>query len=458
MHEQKSKCEIPVSIREFPAIPNSTMKIFRSFLIAAAVGAFANHCAAQTELSIVNAGAVGNGTTLNTKAIQSAIDKVAADGGGTVVVPRGVFLTGAIFLKPKVNLHLDKDAVLKGSTDMKNYPLRRIRIEGHFEPHYASALINAEGCDGLKITGEGTLDGSGRPIWDRWWKLRRASRDPKNFPNLDILRAQLCIISHSKNVLVQGITLKNSQFWNLHLYDCQNVTVQNARFHVPDDYRQAPSSDGIDVDSCQDVTINGCYFSVTDDCIAMKGSKGPDALKDKDSPPIEHVRIENCTFKRGGGITLGSEATIVRDVVVENCRFIGPMSVLNFKLRPDTPQRYEDIHYRNITVQSDGGNLLHILPWTQYLNLKGQTPPKSLVENVTFENVKGKYGSFGVIEGNPGQTRITGITLANLDVQLEHPRLKAVNVKDLKLKDVIVNGKPYSLKVARRRPPSTSKH
>ena len=102
--------------------------------------------------------AVGDGATLNTKAIQSAIDQLATNGGGTVVVPKGVFLTGAIFLKPGVNLHLEKDAVIKGSTDMTNYPLRSIHIEGHYEQHYCSGLINAEGCDGLRITGEGTLD------------------------------------------------------------------------------------------------------------------------------------------------------------------------------------------------------------------------------------------------------------------------------------------------------------
>lgn len=400
---------------------------------------------ASTRVSIANFGAVGDGKTLNTRFIQAAIDQLASKGGGTVMIPRGVFLSGAIFLKPGVNLFLAKDAVIKCSTDMKNFPEQRTRIEGHFEDHFNPALINASGCDGLRITGEGTLDGNGRPIWDKFWKLRNASPDPKNFQNISVPRARLCFIENSKNVVIDGITFKDSQFWNLHLYRCHDVTVQNASFEVPDDYRQAPSTDGIDVDSCQDVNIKRCFFSVTDDCIAMKGSKGPGALKDKDSPPVEHVRISNCTFKRGGGITLGSEATIVRDVVVENCRFIGPMPVLHFKLRPDTPQRYEDIHYRNITVESDGGKLLYISPWTQYFNLKGEPPPKSLVHNVTMENIKGKYGSFGTIRGNPGQTEISGITLKNVDVRLEHAKLNAVDVSGLTIKNVLVNGKPLNV-------------
>ena len=398
-----------------------------------------------TPLNIADCGAVGDGVTLNTTNIQMAIDQLAATGGGTMVVPKGVFLTGAIFCKPGVNLNLEKGAVLKASTDMKNYPKRRIRIEGHFEEHYASGLVNAEACEGLRIDGEGTLDGNGRPIWDRFWKLRRAAKDQKNFPNLSIPRAQLCIINNSKNVVVDGITFKDSQYWNLHPYNCSNVLVQNAHFEVPDNYRQAPSTDGIDVDSCQDVKIKGCTFSVTDDCIAMKGSKGPFAIDDKDSPPVEHVRISDCTFRRGNGVTLGSEASVVRDVIVENCRFTGPMPVLNFKLRPDTPQCYEDIHYRNISLESDGGNLLSIMPWTQYLDLKGQPPPKSVVRNISVSNVKGRYGAFGEIQGNPGQTEISDITLENMDVQFRNQNLKCSNAKGLKLMNVRVNREPFAL-------------
>jgi alpha-L-rhamnosidase len=399
-------------------------------------------------VSIAAFGAVGDGVTLNTKAIQSAIEQLAANGGGTVIIPRGVFLSGAIFLRPGVNLHLEQDAVLKGSTDMTNYPLRRIRIEGHFEASYSSGLINAEGCDGLRITGTGTLDGSGRPIWDEFWKRRRAADDYKNFQNLSLRRAQLCIINHSTNVVVDGVTFKDSQYWNLHLYDCRNVTVRNARFEVPDDYPQAPSTDGIDVDSCQDVMVNDCYFSVTDDCIALKGAKGPEALNDRDSPPVEHVRISGCTFRRGGGVTLGSEATIVRDVVVENCRFTGQTPVVNFKLRPDTPQRYEDIVYRNITLAGTGA-ILRVQPWTQYFDLHGQPPPNSVVRNVTLSDFTGSYGSFGTIQGNPGQTKLGDITLADIRVQLEQDTLKAVQVENFKLKNVLVNGKPFSLPVAR---------
>ncbi|XHR27651.1 MAG: glycoside hydrolase family 28 protein [Chthoniobacteraceae bacterium] len=390
-------------------------------------------------LEVTKTGAVGDGKTLNTKTIQIAIDRLSSQGGGTLVVPEGVFVSGALFFKPGVNLRLDKSAVLQCSTDMANFPRQRTRIEGHFED-FNPALINADACNGFQITGDGTLDGAGFPIWEQFWKSIKAN---KHFMNLDLPRARLCLIENSKNVTIDGITFKDSQFWNLHLYKDQGVTVRNSRFHVPDDYKKAPSTDGIDVDSSQNVTIIGCYFSVTDDCIAMKGSKGPLAFQDKDSPPVEHVRISDCTFKRGNGVyTCGSEATIVRDVVAENCKVTGHMPVANLKLRSDTPQTYENLHWRNITLDSKAGNIIECQPWKQYFDLKGQQPPHSTVRNVTITNVTGCFGALGKIVGNPGQTKIEDITLENIDVQLKSDKFSvSKEVKNLGFKNVTVNGK-----------------
>jgi len=422
------------------------MKIFSfpSLLLSFGLTAFLPVSASEPAVSILEHGAIADGTTLNTKAIQSVIDTLASSGGGTVVIPTGVFVSGALFLKPGVNLRLEKDAVLRCSTDMANFPPLRTRIEGHFEEKFTPALINADHCDGFRLTGEGTLDGNGRPIWDEFWTKRNAAPDKQNFRNLSIPRARLALIENSKDVVIDGVTFKDSQFWNLHLYRNRNVSVKNARFLVPDDYKQAPSADGIDVDSCQDVTIQSCTFSVTDDCIALKGSKGPLALDDKDSPPVEHVRISECVFKRGNGITLGSEATIVRDVMVENCRVTGAMPAFNFKLRTDTPQHYEDIHFRGITFDSSGGSIIVIKRWSQYTDLKDLPPPQSIVRNITVSDIHGRYGSFGVIQGNPGQTDISAITLENIDIKLKDSRLNTRDVQDLKITNVIVNGSPFA--------------
>jgi len=399
----------------------------------------------RVRVPITSTGAVADGITVNTRAIQAAVDRVAGQGGGVVVVPAGTFVSGALFLKPGVHLHLDEGAVLRCSTDMRHFPVRRTRIEGHFEERFNPGLINAAGCDGLRITGGGTLDGAGRPIWDQFWKLRNAAKDKTNFRNLDVPRARLAVIERSRGVTIEGVTFKDSQFWNLHLYACRDVTVRGARFEVPDDYVQAPSTDGIDVDSCQDVLIEGCHFSVTDDCIAAKGSKGPRALDDRASPPVERVRVRDCTFRRGHAVfTLGSEATVVRDVLVERCRVQDVGIVAHLKLRPDTPQRYEDIVFRDLVLDSDKGEIVALRPWTQYADLQGAAPPHSSVRNLILAGIRGRFGAFGALQPNPGQTDIAEITLRDIDVQLTDERLQvAAGVQAPVVEQVVVNGKPW---------------
>ena len=395
-------------------------------------------------VDIRDAGAVADDSTVNTVPIQTAIDRLAGQGGGTVVVPAGVFVSGALFLKPGVHLHLEDGAVLQCAADVAtHFPGRRTRIEGHFEENFTPALINAAGCHGLRITGEGTLDGAGQPVWDLFWRLRRASADPRNFPNIGIPRARLALIEGSHDVRISGVTFKDSQFWNLHLYNCRDVAISRCRFTVPDDYERAPSTDGIDLDSCQRVTVEGCYFSVTDDCIAAKGSRGPLALDDRSSPPVEHIRVRNCEFRRGGSVfTCGSEATVVRDVLVEDCRVTGDVRVLVLKLRTDTPQSYSNIELRRIELAASGGQLFTVQPWTQYARLYGQSPPRSRVRNIRMIGVTGRYGAMGTIRPNPEQTDVSDILLKDIDLQLTRTGFEVSGVQDLRLENVTANGAP----------------
>jgi polygalacturonase len=394
----------------------------------------------ERQVSATEAGAVADGKTLNTENLQAAIDHLAKSQGGTLVIPAGTFLSGALFLKPGVHLWLEHGGVLKGSTDVSNYPKRRTRIEGHFQ-EWLPALINADECDHLRIGGQGTLDGSGAPFWHEFWT--RLAADHKT-TNLDVPRPRLAFIENSRDVQISGITFKDSGFWNLHLYRCQETLVENVRFEVPDGVR-CPSTDGTDIDSCQHVTVRGCTYSVDDDCVCLKGSKGPLAMDDHDSPPVEHIRIENNTYLRGGGVaTLGSEATIVRDVVVENCKVFGRVPVVHLKLRPDTPQLYEDLHYRNITLAGEGA-IFEVRPWKQYFDLKGHAPPKSTVRNVTVNGITGSFGSFGVIEGNPGQTTLSGFTVENVDVHLKNPKFTVESGIEVTAKNVKVNNEPFAV-------------
>jgi polygalacturonase len=397
--------------------------------------------AADKLVDVTKSGAIGDGTTLNTANIQTAIDSLSKNGGGTLVFPKGVFLSGAIFLKPRVNLRLEEGAVIKGSADRKDYPKMMTRIEGHFE-EWLPALINADKIDGLRIMGSGTLDGNGVPFWEDFWTRRKANPATTN---LDVERPRLAFIQNSKDVKISGIKFKDSGFWNLHIYNCKKVLVENVIFEVKEGVK-APSSDGIDIDSSQNVTVRGCTFRVDDDAVCLKGTKGPFALDDKLSLPVEHILITNCTFERGHGVlTLGSEATIIRDVIVEKSKVTGPIPLVRLKLRPDTPQLYENIHYRDITLDSTAA-IFEIRPWKQFFDLKGQTPPKSIVRNITISNIKGNFGSFGEIQGNPGQTAISDIKIKNLDVQIKNDNLKTVDVKNLTMKNVKVNGKPYLIK------------
>ncbi len=419
------------------------MKYFKRNLITVFALVFLNvlPILAAKNVDVTTIGAIGDGTTLNTNVLQKAIDDCSAKGGCTLVFPKGVFLTGAIFLKSGVNLYLAEGSVVKGSTNRKDYPKSETRIEGHFEP-WLPALINADKTDNLKITGSGTFDGNGVTFWEDFWAKRK--ENPKT-TNLDVERPRLMFVQHSQNVKISGVKFKDSGFWNLHIYACRKVLVENVRFEVQDGLR-APSSDGIDIDSSQFVTVRGCYFRVDDDGVCLKGSKGPFASNDKLSPPVEHIRITNCTFERSHGVlTLGSEATIIRDVIIEKSRVIGPIPLVRFKLRPDTPQLYEDIHFRNITADSTGA-MFEIRPWKQFFDLKGQPPPNSIVRNITISNIKGTFGSFGEIQGNPGQTTIDGISLKNVDLQIKDDKLKVVDVKNLMTKNVKVNGKSFEMK------------
>jgi alpha-L-rhamnosidase len=393
--------------------------------------------AATQRFDISDHGAVGDGKTLNTVVIQAVIDQCAAQGGGTLVVPKGEFVSGALFLKPGVNVELRAGAVLKGSTNIGDYPKANTRIEGHFEP-WPAALLNGDKVDHLRLTGPGTLDGSGATFWQEFYRQRKNNHKTTN---LNVERPRLVFIQNSEDVQVSGVNFNNSGFWNLHLYRCRQVTVENCRFESPHGGSgRAPSTDGMDVDSSQDVTISKSFFSVGDDCIALKGSKGPFAMQDKDSRPVERIHIRDCIFKAGGGIvTFGSEATVVRDVDVERCTSLG-VAVLRLKLRADTPQLYENIRLHDLTLEH-AGVLFSIAPWDQYFDLKGQPPPKSVVRNITIADVKGSCESLGRITGNPA-TEIEGIVLKDAEVEPRDPNFEVGQVKGLKFDHVVVNGRP----------------
>jgi len=398
------------------------------------------------EYVITDFGAVAGDRELATRGIQAAIDAAAQAGGGTVVVPAGVFRSGSIFLKPGVQLHVAEGAVLKGSENIADYPKRPTRIEGHVEP-WRMALVNAEGLAGVRITGPGRLDGSGPVYWRAFWQRRK--ENPK-CTNLEVERPRLVFLDHCREVRIEGIALQDAGFWNLHLYACRDVVLENLRITLPSATGglRGPSTDGIDIDSSQRVTVRGCHISTNDDDIALKGSKGPHADRDTASPPVEDILVENCEIGDGNGlVTCGSEATVVRRVTVRNCTLTGRATMLTLKLRPDTPQHYADITLDGIRLAGEG-RLLNVAPWTQFFDLQGQPPPARTVERVVLRNITGRYRAFGTLRGNTGDT-LRDITLENFDVQLADETFAPGPVVNLELRNVIVNGRVVQAPVSK---------
>ncbi len=408
-------------------------------------GGNASHAAGK-HFSVSDYGAVGDATTLNTTAIQKTIDAASEAGGGVVEIPKGTFLSGSIFLKKGVELHLAEGAVLLGSTNIEDYPKRETRIEGHFES-WRMALVNAQRLDGARITGPGTLNGNGVPFWQAFWQRRK--ENPR-CTNLEVERPRLMFIDRCTNVRIEGVSLEDSGFWNLHLYRCRDVTIEGIRITLPASAKlgiRGPSTDGIDVDSSQNVTIRRCYISNNDDNIALKGSKGPHADQDRDSPPVENILIEDVECGDGNGlITCGSEATTIRNVTARNCTMSDRATLLTLKLRPDTPQHYENITLDGITLKGTG-RLLNVAPWTQFFDLQGQPPPSRKVNGITLKNIHGEYGAFGTLRANPDDD-VRDFTLENIDVKLDtssgRDRLILGKVANLTVTNVRINGQPYT--------------
>ncbi len=415
-------------------------------------------------------GAVADGKTLNTAAIQKSIDEAAASGGGVVTIPAGIWRSGSIFLKPGVELNLAENAVLLGSNEISDYPKMETRIEGHFEP-WRMALVNVRQMDHVRISGKGVIDGNGILFWAQFWQRRREN---PQCTNLEVERPRILFVDRCTDVRIEGISLRYSGFWNLHLYRCSDVLLEGLKITSPTRHTMhrnyltesilkgmkeearvgnvplkdnilGPSTDGIDIDSSRKVTVRGCYISVNDDNIALKGSKGPLADQDKDSPPVEDILVENCEFGDGNGmITCGSEATLIRNVTVRNCIVTGDATLLTLKLRPDTPQQYRNILIDGIKLEGGQGRLLNVAPWTQFFDLKGHASPSRTVSQICIRNVRGDLHSFGSLRGNPGDT-LRGITLEDIDIRLADSQLLIGKVTDFVTRNVVVNGQPYQV-------------
>lgn len=289
---------------------------------------------------ITDYGAVGDGKALNTAAVQKAIDECGE--GDTVLIPKGRFLSGAIFLKGDMTLEIQKGATLVGSENLEDYPIVQSRWEGIEGARYASLVNMKEGKhENLIITGEGTFDASGAVL------RKKEQSEGKGAPG------STACISNTCNLVITKATFRNCPSWCVHILYCNNVIIKDIEVHSKYDENGKEygvcNCDGIDIDSCKSVMITNSLIESQDDCIAIKSGKDADGRRV--GIATEDVLIRYCRFEHGFGVAVGSEMSGgVRDVVVRNCDFHDSFSIGSIKAPRGRGGVVEDIVYVNCTL------------------------------------------------------------------------------------------------------------
>lgn len=320
-------------------------------------------------LDITQLGAIGDNRTDNTEIIAQAINQCAENGGGTVFVPSGTYLTGPIVLKSNITLYLEAGATITFSDEFDRYQPVKTRWSG-YECYGYSPLIYGDNLTNVAIKGEGSFDGQGKA----WWLINRqlrvdskayASKTTEKIAQLNqnfmepietnlvewdsqFLRPPLLQLMNCKKVTIEGVTLKNSPFWNTHLVYCDHVTVHNVTFENPAD---TPNGDGFDIDSCTNVRVSDCHFAVGDDCLVIKSGINEDGRRV--GKPTENVVVTNCTMHHGhGGIVLGSEMSGgIQNVTISNCTFIGTDRGVRIKTNRERGGYVKNILVNNIYME-----------------------------------------------------------------------------------------------------------
>ena len=383
---------------------------------------------ADKDYVITKFGAKTDGTAAkNQKAIQKAIDKCSAKGGGRVIIPAGQkFQTAAIHLKSGVNLVVEEGAVLEFAFAPELYPIVPTRWEG-LDCWNLSPLIYAYQAKDIAITGKGIIDGGGSK--DTWWPwvgnkrfgyqdgmivtqwnehsrpllLKQAEdgvdMDERRFGPQDGLRPQMINFNQCEGILIEDVTLLRSPFWVIHPLLSTDITVRGV--HINND---GPNGDGCDPESCDRVLIENCYFNTGDDCIAIKSARNNDGRQGGQGRyagrPSKNIIIRNCKMQNGhGGVVIGSEISGgCQNVYAENCEMDSPNldRVLRIKTNSCRGGIIENINMRNITVGQCGEAVLKIN--TDYepkeVCCRGFYPT---VRNVTMENVTCKKSKYGVM-------------------------------------------------------------
>ncbi|CAM3419662.1 glycoside hydrolase family 28 protein [Pontibacter korlensis] len=417
------------------------------------------------DFNITAYGAVGDGKTHNSEAIRKAIEACNSAGGGRVVVPAGNFLSGPIYLKSNVNLHLEKGAKILFSTNPNDYlPLVHTRWEGVELMNY-SPLIYAFEEKNIAVTGEGTLDGQASETnWWPWkgrekygWKPgtpnqndedKRAALFEMAENNVPVserkfgegfyLRPQFVQPYRCENVLIEGVTIVNSPMWILNPVLCNNVTIQGVRVES-----MGPNSDGCDPESCKNVLIKDCYFNTGDDCIAIKSGRNADGRRI--NVPSENIVIQGCTMANGhGGVVIGSEISGgVRNVFAENCTMNSPLLDRALRIKTSSMRGgvVENVYLRNIEVGQVAEQVVRVNMFYEDSGPFMPTVRNVEVRNMTVQN----GGDVGVLLEGYEESPVQNLRLINVKINNVKEPYKFSNVENIGFENVTINGKQIVL-------------
>lgn len=359
-------------------------------------------------------GAVGDGRTLDTAAIQRAIDGCSAAGGGTVRFAPGRYLTGALFLKTGVRLRVDPGVTLVASRNDADYPILPTRVAGIDMP-WPAALINVNGQRDVEVSGGGVIDGEGQYWWKKYWDLRRryAAQGLRWAADYDCRRVRLLVVWRSRDVTIEGVRLRRSGFWTVQVAYSDSVTVRGVT--IADNFEvdgiRGASTDGVDVDSSRRVLVERCDIDNNDDDICLKAGRDADGLRvDR---PTEYVVVRDNVCRRGGGVvSFGSETSGgIRHVVAWGNTGLGTSEGIRFKSTPTRGGYVEDVLVEKTTLVNVPLAFTFTLDWdpaySQARIPPGYRPVPSWWRTITEP----------VTPPERGYTRMRDITLAGIQVR-----------------------------------------
>lgn len=360
------------------------------------------------EYVITDYGAKGDSASLNTKAIQKAVDEAANNGGGTVVVPEGTFSTGTIFLKDHVTLRVEENAMLYGSPDINDYTKMSW---GHNEDRQPYHLIVAKDAENVIIEGKGTIDGNGKAFWQEYETDEDGNMvTPRWLQPKEKKVSPLIEITESRNIEVKDVTIKTGGGWNLHLHNSDLVRVKDVNIV---NNRFSPNSDGINATGCNDVMISGCYIKTCDDAVCLKTTP--------DSRETHRVTVTNCIIETlCVGLKLGCNESFkdITDVTFNNC--VVHKSSRAFGLYVREGGTFKNISVSNI-VANTNAPLIFNRPIQIMVEKRNEDSELGAVKNVTVSNFICETEGRIILTAQKGSV-VDNVVLR--DITLEYPMIE----------------------------------